>query len=121
MTVASNPTRKPPNATVEAMRTILNTSPVMRGPAAQGAELCGSSPPPQPHKRVSRPYICNRFQECCLHGPAGVKGSVPQRPRECHGLRLLALLHFEIGSGRITPATGFRNRLLESALDVDTE
>src|ERR1700682_320922 len=40
MTVASNPTKKPPSATVEAMRTILNPSPVMCAPAGQGAELC---------------------------------------------------------------------------------
>src|SRR5882672_492444 len=46
MTVASNPTRKPPSATVEAMRTVLNSSPVMCAPAAQGAELCDPYPPP---------------------------------------------------------------------------
>src|SRR5450755_4480760 len=57
MTVASNPTRKPPSATVAAMRKILNSSPVIGAPAGRS--------------------FCNRFQECCLHQAGAVKDKVP--------------------------------------------
>src|SRR5579863_2655694 len=89
MTVASNPTRKPPSATVAAMRTILNSSPVICTPASrdapdrlcagpQGAELCDSYYSPNESGRS----FCNRFQECCVHKAAAVKGKVPWRPLE---------------------------------------
>src|SRR5580658_3022238 len=83
MTVASNPTRKPPSATVAAMRTILNSSPVTcapagrnmpdrRGAGPQGAELCDSYPSPKPTTSPAG-LFCNRFQECCVHRAAAVK------------------------------------------------
>src|SRR3984957_18596624 len=97
MTVASNPTRKPPSATVAAMRINLNSALVMLPLRKTKNQASLIYLQPVAGMLLARRRCCQGWG-CC---------GIPL----AHGFKDFAPLQFAIYSRRINPATGFRNRL----------